>query len=267
VYRCPGGPNITSLRAVRPRWACEPGSAGPSYASTSVSRTLTPACVNVAPSSRGATSSTGRASTSVSDSIARLSRSGQLPARIGRRSDRRMPTPSRSPTFGALASTYDQTGMPFVRPVGARLVELLAPQPGDRGHRHRLPCGAATVPLGQVQVEVADADDLGPRGPFDVVTASLVLSTRAPRATTPFSSADATRAVRGAPAPRCSSPRRRSRCRSRTSRTGSASRVRRDRAPWGAPCRTRTFPRLRARAAEILDGPLVWEVRFWIAGL
>ena len=133
MYRCPGGPNITSLRGVRPRWACEPGSAGPSYASTSVIRTLTPACVNVAPSSRGATSSTGRCQHLGQRLHRTIVPVGPLPARNGRRLDRRMPTPPRvADVFDALATTYDQTGMPFFRPVGARLVEQLAPQPGDR---------------------------------------------------------------------------------------------------------------------------------------
>ena len=62
----PGGPNITALRGVRPRNACEPGSCSPSYASTSVSRTATtPSPVGArttAPSRSGATSSTGRSS-------------------------------------------------------------------------------------------------------------------------------------------------------------------------------------------------------------
>ena len=119
-----------------------------------------------------------------------------------------MPTPPRvADVFDALATTYDQTGMPFFRPVGARLVEKLAPQPGDQALDIGCGRGAVTVPLaravehtgavlavdvsanmvaatrdlvdhaglGQVQVEVADAADLGPRGTFDVVTASLVL--------------------------------------------------------------------------------------------
>src|SRR4051794_8082702 len=45
-----------------PLYACEPGSFGPSYASTSVSRTATSPCRSVAPSRRGATSRTGPSS-------------------------------------------------------------------------------------------------------------------------------------------------------------------------------------------------------------
>src|SRR5690349_7814040 len=48
-----------------PLYACEPGSPGPSYASTSVSRTATApsavSCRRTAPSRRGATSRTGPA--------------------------------------------------------------------------------------------------------------------------------------------------------------------------------------------------------------
>ena len=47
---------MTLLRSVRPRWAWEPGSSAPSYASTSVSRMVTPPWVKVAPSRRGAAS-------------------------------------------------------------------------------------------------------------------------------------------------------------------------------------------------------------------
>src|SRR5262245_59242020 len=59
----PAGPNITAVRGVFPRYACEPASFAPSYASTSVSRTATGPCRRVAPSRRGATSRTGRART------------------------------------------------------------------------------------------------------------------------------------------------------------------------------------------------------------
>src|SRR5215218_5907819 len=48
---------MTALRFVGPRWAWEPGSPAPAYASTSVRRTGTPPCVSTAFSSRGATSS------------------------------------------------------------------------------------------------------------------------------------------------------------------------------------------------------------------
>ena len=261
-----------------------------------------------------------------------------------------MPTPPRvADVFDALATTYDQTGMPFFRPVGARLVEQLAPVPGDRGLDIGCGRGAVTVPLaaavehtgavlavdvspnmvaatralvedaglGQVQVEVADAADLGPRGPFDVVTASLVLfflpdpaaalaswlslvadggrlgcttfgeldeashalddllapyappgllDPRTSGSHGPFSSADATRALFQG-------------CGAEVQLTTEAftmpfadvadwerfSRTTGQSAMWrGVP--DDDLPRLRAQAAEILDGPLVWEVRFWITG-
>src|SRR3954471_21183593 len=50
---------MVALRRVAPRKACDPGSLAPSYASTSVSRSATSPWRSVAPSSRGATSSTG----------------------------------------------------------------------------------------------------------------------------------------------------------------------------------------------------------------
>ena len=59
-----------------------------------------------------------------------------------------MPNPPRvADVFDALAPTYDQTGMPFFRPVGARLVELVAPRPGERALDIGCGRGAVTVPL------------------------------------------------------------------------------------------------------------------------
>src|SRR6478672_1562872 len=55
---------MVALRRVLPRYACEPGSAGPSYASTSVRRTATSPWRSTAPSRRGATSRTGPERTS-----------------------------------------------------------------------------------------------------------------------------------------------------------------------------------------------------------
>jgi ubiquinone/menaquinone biosynthesis C-methylase UbiE len=260
-----------------------------------------------------------------------------------------MPTPPRvADVFDALATTYDQTGMPFFRPAGSRLVERLAPQRGDRALDIGCGRGAATVPLaeavgpegsvlaidvspnmvaatralvddaglGQVRVEVADAGDLGPRGPFDALTASLVLfflpdpaaaltswlslvadggrlgvttfgeldeasyalddllepyappgllDPRTSGEAGPFSSADATRALFHS-------------CGAEVQLTTEAFTMPfADVAAWERFSRTTgqsamwrcvpdaDLPRVRAQAAEILDGPLVWEVRFWIA--
>src|SRR6478736_77928 len=55
---------MVALRRVLPRYACEPGSSGPSYASTSVRRTATSPWRSTAPSRRGATSRTGPARSS-----------------------------------------------------------------------------------------------------------------------------------------------------------------------------------------------------------
>ena len=57
----PDSPNITRVRGVGPLKACDPGSLDPSYASTSVRRTVTPECETVHPRSSGATCRTGRA--------------------------------------------------------------------------------------------------------------------------------------------------------------------------------------------------------------
>ena len=115
--------------------------------------------------------------------------------------------PSPADLFDALAATYDQTGVPFFQPVGARLVEHVAPRAGERALDIGCGRGAVTLPLAeavgpdgavlgvdvspamvaatrdlasaaglhQVQVAVGDAADLGLPGPYDVVTSSLVL--------------------------------------------------------------------------------------------
>src|SRR5690348_13013491 len=56
---------MTALRGVRPRWACEAASPPwPAYASTSVSRAVTPLAVRWQPSSPRAARSTGPANNS-----------------------------------------------------------------------------------------------------------------------------------------------------------------------------------------------------------
>lgn len=110
--------------------------------------------------------------------------------------------------FDQLAPVYDQGGVPWFKPIAARLVELVGPQPGERALDIGAGRGAATFPLyqavgpsgrvtavdlspamadhlrqdaaerGLTQLEVI-AGEAGPRtlppGAFDVVTASLVL--------------------------------------------------------------------------------------------
>lgn len=110
--------------------------------------------------------------------------------------------------FDMLADVYDQTGVPFFRPVAEQLVSLLDPQPGERSLDIGCGRGAATVPLaravgaagsvyaldvspgmvaearaqvdatglGNVTVSVGDAADLtGLAAGYDVVASSLVL--------------------------------------------------------------------------------------------
>src|SRR5215831_17972568 len=60
TYACPGGPNIDSLRGVRPRKPWLAGSSW-SYASTSTMRPPTPSTSSVTPIRSGATSCTLRA--------------------------------------------------------------------------------------------------------------------------------------------------------------------------------------------------------------
>ena len=116
--------------------------------------------------------------------------------------------PSVAQIFDLLASTYDQVGVEFFGPVGAQLVELLGPQPGERcldvgcgRGAVTLPLAAAVSPEGSVHgvdvsagmleqartlaaeaglanttFAVEDAADLGARAAdFDVVASSLVL--------------------------------------------------------------------------------------------
>ena len=94
-----------------PLWAWDPGSPLPSYASTSVSRTVTPPCVSVAPSSRGATSSTGPAR-SVPQRHARWSaRAARSSASCSRtRSGAVPPRPSREATEPSTVSTVAHVG-------------------------------------------------------------------------------------------------------------------------------------------------------------
>ncbi len=128
------------------------------------------------------------------------------------------PGPTVAQVFDSLAGTYDQTGVSFFRPVGERLVTLVGPAPGDNALDLGCGRGAATVPLalavgaqGSVTAmdlapamaaatrsvtqdlsldnvtvavgDVSDRDVLGD-GPYDVITASLVLFFVADPATT-----------------------------------------------------------------------------------
>lgn len=109
--------------------------------------------------------------------------------------------------FDQLAPGYDRSGVPWFGPIGARLVELTAPRPGDRVLDVGAGRGAATFPLvdavgptghvtavdlspamlehlraeaegrgARVEAVVGEASpDTLPADTFDVVTASLVL--------------------------------------------------------------------------------------------
>lgn len=110
--------------------------------------------------------------------------------------------------FDQLAPGYDQGGVPWFGPIASRLVELLAPRPGERAADIGAGRGAATFPLldavgpdghvtavdlspamgehlradaatrgvGNLDVHTGDVSDAGLEpGSFDVVTASLVL--------------------------------------------------------------------------------------------
>ncbi|WP_020143251.1 class I SAM-dependent methyltransferase [Terracoccus sp. 273MFTsu3.1] len=109
--------------------------------------------------------------------------------------------------FDHLAPGYDRSGVPWFGPIGARLVELTAPRPGDRALDVGAGRGAATFPLvdavgptghvtavdlspamlehlraeaegrgARVEAVVGEASpDTLPADTFDVVTASLVL--------------------------------------------------------------------------------------------
>jgi O-methyltransferase/aklanonic acid methyltransferase len=110
--------------------------------------------------------------------------------------------------FDELAPVYDQGGVPWFKPIAARLVELVGPQPGEHALDIGAGRGAATFPLCQavgpggrvtaVDLSPAMADHLRqdaavrgltqleviageagtqtlPPGAFDVVTSSLVL--------------------------------------------------------------------------------------------
>lgn len=110
--------------------------------------------------------------------------------------------------FDRLADVYDQEGVPFFGPIAARLVELLAPRPGERAVDVGCGRGAVTIalctavaPAGHVigvdisarmvaelrdeaarlgltnlELLVGDSADVGLEpGGFDLVSASLVL--------------------------------------------------------------------------------------------
>jgi ubiquinone/menaquinone biosynthesis C-methylase UbiE len=109
--------------------------------------------------------------------------------------------------FDRAAATYDQVGVDFFKPIAARLVDALAPRPGERildvgcgGGAALLPLGRATGPAGSVtgidlspamvevaraaaqqagltaDVRVGDASEPDlPAASYDVVCASLVL--------------------------------------------------------------------------------------------
>ena len=110
--------------------------------------------------------------------------------------------------FDQLAPGYDQGGVPWFGPIGARLVELTAPRPGDHaldvgagrgaatfplvsavgptGHVTAVDLSPAMVDLLRTEAETRAVTTLGARtgeatplstepGSFDVVTASLVL--------------------------------------------------------------------------------------------
>lgn len=79
--------------------------------------------------------------------------------------------PSVAQVFDALADVYDQTGVEFFQPVGARLVSLLEPQPGERCLDIGCGRGAATLPLARA---------IGPSGSVDAldVSAAMAAATR-----------------------------------------------------------------------------------------
>ncbi|WP_256794715.1 class I SAM-dependent methyltransferase [Terrabacter sp. Ter38] len=65
--------------------------------------------------------------------------------------------------FDQLAPGYDRSGVPWFGPIGARLVELTAPRPGDRALDVGAGRGAATFPL---------VDAVGPTGHVTAVDLS-----------------------------------------------------------------------------------------------
>src|SRR3954454_6263225 len=79
--------------------------------------------------------------------------------------------PSVAQIFDSLADSYDQTGVEFFRPVGARLVSLLDPQPGARALDIGCGRGAVTLPL---------ATAVGPGGAVTAidVSSAMVAATR-----------------------------------------------------------------------------------------
>lgn len=66
--------------------------------------------------------------------------------------------------FDLVAPTYDQVGVEFFGPIGARLVSLLAPASGDRAVDLGCGRGAATLPLAEAVGETGDvrAYDVSP---------------------------------------------------------------------------------------------------------
>ena len=110
--------------------------------------------------------------------------------------------------FDTLAPVYDQTGVPFFRPIAERLLSFVEPQPGERGADIGCGRGAVTLPLmralgrdghvtavdlsatmiellaaraealelGPIDTRVGDSAEVGlTPGSYDLVTASLVL--------------------------------------------------------------------------------------------
>jgi len=83
AYKCPGGPYISSVLGVTPRYPWLPGSSLPRYASTSTMRPTRPRATNNLPSNSGATSTgsrakKGRRSRRLTGSLSRCARAALL---------------------------------------------------------------------------------------------------------------------------------------------------------------------------------------------
>src|SRR4051794_32965886 len=68
--------------------------------------------------------------------------------------------------FDQLATGYDQGGVPWFGPIGARLVELTGPQPGDHALDIGAGRGAATFPLLEAGGPPGPVTPLGPSPPL-----------------------------------------------------------------------------------------------------